>query len=135
MIRVLVCRVGCDPVVESHPGPGGMSLKACQAIVGGYINVVQACYPGTYDVHHVDVICLDDAEGHPFNRYVTAFRAGHPFNRYVTAFRGYQAPIYGDFFLARNHEGETASLTDEDIAHYTCEFTRPTRVAICLVIL
>lgn len=88
-IRVIVCRVGCDAVVEEIEP----TLAAMQTLVGGYIERL------ILD-EKTDLWCNEEGllKELPYNRNI----AGHR--------------IVGDFFLAsHDNEGETTTLTDAQI--------------------
>jgi hypothetical protein len=118
-LRVLVCRVEQEPVVEEVT-PGFESL---QKVVGGGLEYI-AIEEG------IDLWCNDEGRimGLPLNR---RFAARAPSvepgvavikmddNLADPGQWGYHQ-IHGDFFLARNDaEGSTTSLTDEDIQRFT----------------
>ena len=128
-LRVLVCRVEQEPVVEEVT-PGFESL---QKIVGGYLEYI--CIE-----EGIDLWCNEEGRilNLPLNR---RFAARAPTvepgvavikmdeNLADPGQWGYHA-IHGDFFLARSDsEGSTTSLTDEDIQRFSKLFAL--RCATC----
>jgi hypothetical protein len=98
MVKILVVAPLEKPYVKEIEN----SLKAMQDIVGGYIESV-----GLEDEDYVSIICNEEGklDGLPPNR------------------RFYDDIICGTFFISRiDDEGETISLTDEDIQKYTEQF-------------
>jgi hypothetical protein len=123
-IQVLVVRTGQVPVVEEID----TGLDAMQAIVGGYIERLALD-------ENVDLWCNEEGtiNGLSLNRRF-AMQAPElpPGLDFVIKLDPDLADpgqmgehrIYGDFFLARHDDdGETASLTDDDIAKYSRAFT------------
>ena len=91
-MKVVVCRVGAEPVVEEiEPG-----LKAMQAVVGGYIERVQL------DAS-IDLWCNEEG------RIIGLLP-----NRLAHANYGPQ-PIHGDFFIAKYDGDETRGLSAAEL--------------------
>ena len=118
-LRVLVCRVGQEPVVEEVT-PGFQSL---QKIVGGYLEYI--CIE-----EGIDLWCNEEGRimDLPLNR---RFRARAPSvdpgvsvtkmdeNLADPGQWGYHE-IHGDFFVASSDaEGSTTSLTEDDIRRFS----------------
>jgi hypothetical protein len=118
-LRVLICRVEQEPVVEEVT-PGFESL---QKVVGGYLECL-TIEPG------IDLWCNEEGRIRdlPLNRRFAArapqvgpemFVIKTDENLTNPGQWGYHE-IHGDFFLARaDAEGSTTSLTDEDIQRFT----------------
>jgi len=100
-ITIIAVRRGQDPVVEEMES----GLKPMQDFVGGYIDTLQLG-------QGVDLWCNDEG-----------LYTEQP-NRLVTTAYGHRTPIHGDFFLASHDaEGETVSLSDEQIAEWLPKVT------------
>jgi hypothetical protein len=123
-VRVLVCRIGIPPAVEMLATDArGSHLKAMQAIVGGFVQVIQLG-------DGVELWCNENRTGLSLNRVIPArVRALPPgFEDAVIIRLGDELArpgetgewrIYGDFFLARSTaDGEIIGVTDADIARY-----------------
>ena len=123
-VRVLVCRVGCSPAIEMLTTDArGSHLKAMQAIVGGFVQVIQLS-------DGVELWCNEERTGLSPNRVIPArarpFPPGfedaviiHLDNDLARPGETGEWRIYGDFFLARSTtDGEMVGVTDADIAHY-----------------
>lgn len=97
-LRVIVCRVGQDPVVEFID----KGLDAMQKIVGGYIECVRL--DGDTFGHGIDLWCDEEflLKDYCPNRLI-----------------GGRQAIHGDFFIAAHDgEGETIGLTEQEAAHW-----------------
>lgn len=91
-IRAVVCRAG-----ETASDEIGTDLKSMQALVGGNIEHVRL--RGRFEGLHMWVNETGQLDELPL--WTTPF---------------YPTPIAGDFFITRvDAEGETTSLTDEDL--------------------
>jgi len=123
-IRVLVYRIGRPPAVEMLATDArGSHLKAMQAIVGGFVQVIQLG-------DGVGLWCNEDRRGFSLNRVIPARARPLPpgFEDAVIIHLGNDLArpgelgewrIYGDFFLARSTvDGEIVGVTDADIARY-----------------
>jgi hypothetical protein len=116
-IRVLVCRIEAEPVVEEID----TGLDAMQKLVGGYIAVLGL------DAD-VDLWYNEEGYGLPLNRQFAARAPEVPegFDFVIAMDDNLAAPgemgvhvLRGDFFLARHDDkGGTTSLTDGDIEKY-----------------
>lgn len=98
MTKIIVCRVGADPVVEDHE----LTLKAMQQIVGGYVECV-AIAPG------LTLWCNEDGKNLPlpFNRHVAIQLPAFPVPAVLA--------IVGDFFVAHETPDGFFDVTPEDI--------------------
>ena len=93
-IKVIVARVGQDPVVEEIDD----TLEAMQEIVGGYIECVRLSPT-------VDMWLNEEGR-----------LTGLPFNRLVPDVHGNQWDILGNLFLtSHDDEGEITSLSADDL--------------------
>jgi hypothetical protein len=122
-IRVLVVRTGQAPVVEEID----TGLDAMQALVGGYIECL--ALDANVDLWRNEEGTIN---GLPLNRRFAARAPELPpgLDFVIKLDPDLADPgqmgehrIHGDFFLARHADGETASLTDDDIAKYSRAFT------------
>jgi hypothetical protein len=95
-LKVIICRVGQEPVVEEIDS----GLAPMQKIVGGYIECVRLL--GTPFEHGIDLWCNEEFLLHDFKP-----------NRLIRA----DLAIHGDFFIAaHDDEGETLGLTEGEQA-------------------
>jgi hypothetical protein len=132
-VRVIWCRVGLRPVVETIKSDGrGSFLDEMQRLVGGYVECV-----GDFVRDGIDLYCNEDGMGLalPLNRVIAAPPRGKPGGIFADAFiiktsdelcdpdEPGEWRILGDFFLVRcDDEGELASVTDADIAKWSALF-------------
>jgi hypothetical protein len=95
-IKVIVCKVGHDPIVETVD----TDLKTMQSLVGGYIECLQL--DGSEN-RGIDLWCNEEGR-------ISAL----PPNRKV-----FDQFIHGDFFIAaHDDEGETVGLTEREIVRW-----------------
>lgn len=112
--KVIVLRVGCEPVVEVFDaGAAAISLASMQSVVDGYIErIVLAGEPVMGD----SVDLWINEEGRLQN-----LRA----NRLILAPHHGEVVVHGDCFIAAgNPEGDTVGLSDEQIDEWTQRVAR-----------
>lgn len=102
-IKALLCEVGCEPKVIEYED----TLENMQELVGGYIEAI------TLDDDGATLWCNEEGK---YNGMLP--------NRPLYDSKGNVADIlYGNIFITgSNDEGETISLTEEQIKKYSGEF-------------
>ncbi len=107
--KVIVCRVGCEPVVEVlDAGQPTITLESMQAVVDGYIErvMLEDHQPRTDGTCTVELYCNEEGriQGLRPNRLVISPHQG-------------EVLIHGDFLICAGDptEGETIGLLDEQV--------------------